>query len=57
MTEVHPDRNGYVRSVRLFSRGSYKVRPITKICLLEGASQPRRPNELDANDNKTDKHA
>ena len=33
------------------------MRPITKVCLLEGASQPRRPNELDANDNKTDKNA
>ena len=59
VTEVHPDRNGYVRSVRLFSRGFYKVRPITKIYLLEGASQPStcRPNELDANDNNTDKNA
>ena len=24
VTEVHPDRNGYVHSVRLFSRGSLK---------------------------------
>ena len=56
ISEVHPDRNGFVRSVRLVSRGTYKVRPIAKICLLEGASQPCRPDELDANDNTADKH-
>lgn len=35
VTATRPDRHGHVRSVEVMSRGSKKIRPITKIVLLE----------------------
>ena len=35
--EVYSDKAGFVRSVKVKARGSEKVRPITKLCLLEAS--------------------
>ena len=39
VVEVYPDTGGFVRSVKLVTRSSTLVRPISKLCLVEGADE------------------